>query len=117
MLNKKIWAGARILVGQKSLGNVGKEGVWGALMNAGCHPNPNQKKKSVAFEFGLSLPFGPRGCSGLGLALVVVNRFGPSALTYSRPQALTLNPHVPVGLPPSVAFGKTGAAHDNIIIF
>ena len=85
-------------------------------MNAGCHPNPNRKKKSVAFEFGLSLPFGPWGCSGLGLALVVVNRLGPSALTYSLPQALTLNPRAPVGLSPSVAFGNTGAAYDAIII-
>jgi len=75
-------------------------------------------KNSVAFEFGLSLPFGQWGCSGLGLALVVVNRLGPSALTYSLPQALTLNPRAPVGLSPSVAFGNTGAAYayDAIIL-
>ena len=72
--------------------------------------------KSARFAFGWSLVFGSWGCSGLGLALVVVNRLGPSALTYSLPQALTLNPRAPVGLSPSVAFGNTGAAYDTISI-
>ena len=42
-------------------------GFWGARsreppyrMNAGCFPNPNQKK-SVSIAFGLSFPFGSWG--------------------------------------------------------
>ena len=68
--------------------------------------------KSEYFAFASSWPFGLWGCSGLGLALVVVKRLGPSARTFSLPQALTLNPCALLGPAPSVAFGNTGA-HGN----
>ena len=71
-------------------------------------------EKSDLFLLVRRFLFGSWGCSGLGLALVVVNRLGPLALTYSLPQALTLNPRALLGPAPStsVAFGNTGA-HGN----
>ena len=44
-------------------------------MNAGCFPNPSQKK-SVSFAFGTSFPvwFVGWGCSGLGLARIFCKR-------------------------------------------
>ena len=52
------------------------------------------------------------GRKGLELVLVVLKRLGPKALTFSLPQALTLNPRALLGPAPSVAFGNTGA-HGN----
>ena len=45
------------------------------------------------YKFGNTADQGGR--EGFGLVLVVVNRLGPKALTYSLPQALTLNPSNP----------------------